>query len=458
MDKYEGAHGRRYRKYQVTAELLCIGDRMRGSIFRPCLDVLPATTLEGALRDKFPRPDRCVFAIGRIVEANREAIIYSPRDRVAGASKVPIQTEYLANVRAEVFIRLNDWTLKFPEQFSMRMGAMRAQGCGWTEWHAADDGIEAGKPVWGTLYSRLPDVPKWREAFGIRNVESPVVGYLPIPERGARTYYQRALLEGSRVLGDAVVVLTEGEDPRPTEPPMQDPMAEVLASLDVPENLSDGSTVLATAASVLARYGYAVARLHLQDKHELEQKSKQPVQLALAALDVLESLEPTRSNAELGAFVLKKLRLIPEWQRRFGKSIRVSSPRLEQPQDEFRDSLRSVVEGIQASAEYRNPRVRVGRSFALDVANAVARFGVDATLTRLEQKEQRWAEQRREGKPVKGQSKENMALVRRALQELQREERIARERNVGRMVVRRALGSDSAGKNDASARGRTPRR
>ncbi|MER3462889.1 MAG: hypothetical protein C4342_07945, partial [Armatimonadota bacterium] len=131
MDKYQKENGRRYRKYGFTSKLLCIGDRMRGSVFRPCLDVLPATTLEGALRDRFPRPDRCVYAIGRFTKMQKDSLVYSPRDRVAGVSKVPIQTEVLADVEAEVYILLNDWTVEYPKQFSMRMGAMRAQGCGW---------------------------------------------------------------------------------------------------------------------------------------------------------------------------------------------------------------------------------------------------------------------------------------------------------------------------------------
>lgn len=452
MDRYETKNGRQYRKYEVTADLLCVGDRMRGSVFRPCLDVLPATTLEGALRERFPRPDRCVFPIGRILEARREALIYSPRDRVAGVSKVPIQTEYLTDVKAVVFIRLNDWTEKFDEEFSMCMGAMRAKGFGWTKWRMAEDKIEAGPPVQGKLYSRIPDVDKWKNAFGVVEVKSPVVGYLPIPERGARTSYQRALFEGSIVCADSVSVLQDDGVAPLNEPEVHDPMAQVLASLEVDTKLRAVSSTLAAAGSVVARYGYGVAELYLQEKLSLAQKDKQWVKCALAALDTLQSLEPTRSNPELGAFVLKKLHLVPEWQKRFGKDV-PGGQRLEPQGDELRDAIRGVVERIQ-SVE----RAQMPRSFVAELANAVGRFGCDATLDRLDKKERHWDEQRREGRRAKGQPKPRMNLARRLLEEIKKEERLATAPNIARLAVRRAFADDSKGQRNRNQPRRKQRR
>jgi len=443
MDKFTAEKGRMYRMYRVTAELLCLGDRVRGSIFRPSLEVLPATTLEGALRSKFPRPDRCVHPIGRILRARKEALVYSPRDRVAGVSKVPIQTELLTDLEAEVYVRLNDWTLKFPERFGMRVGAMRAQGCGWTEWEVVEDEVLAGQPVPGRLYSRVPDSDKWKEAFGIKNVIAARVGYLPIPERGARTFYQRALFEGSAVVADPVVVITERVASAPFEPaPREDLLAPLLAPLlaAMPPPPTDlkGST-LDTAGRVLALYGYSVARLHLKDKEALRAKDGETVQAAVAALDVLETHEPTRSNPELGAFILRKLEALRAWKNLLAeganKAVRM---------DPAADDYRSILE--QARSEIGQETERLGadikRKFAVEIGNAVARYGVEGARKKLDDTVQRWEQRKREGHPAKGQSPENIDLAKRSLEVIASQQLLRQSPNVARLLLRQTLTGD----------------
>lgn len=434
MDKFTAEKERMYRKYRVTAELLCLGDRMRGSIFRPSLEVLPATTLEGALRSKFPRPDRCVHPIGRILRARKEALVYSPRDRVAGVSKVPIQTELLTELEAEVYVRLNDWTLKFPERFGMRVGAMRAQGCGWTEWEVVEDEVPAGQPVPGRLYSRVPDSDKWKEAFGIKNVISARVGYLPIPERGARTFYQRALFEGSAVVADPVVVRPVAS--APFEPaPREDLLAPLLAAMPTPPTDLKGST-LDTAGRVLALYGYSVARLHLKDKEALGAKDKGTVQAAVAALDVLETHEPTRSNPELGAFILRKLEALRAWKNLLAEGVN-EAVRMDPAADDYCSILEQARFEIGQEAERLGADIK--RKFAVEIGDAVARYGVEGARKKLDDTVQRWEQRKREGHPAKGQSPENIDLAKRSLEVIASQEPLRQLPNVARLLLRQTL-------------------
>lgn len=455
MDRFTSENGRMYRKYRVNADLLCLGDRMRGSVFRPCLDVLPATTLEGALRARFPQPDRCVYPIGRIIQARKEALVYSPRDRVAGVSKVPIQAELLTSVEAEVYVLLNDWTVRLPERFELFIGALRAQGCGRTAWEVVEDRIPAGNPVQGALFSRIPDTEKWREAFGITNVHSARLGYLPIPERGARTYYQRALFEGSVVHADAIAVLQEGRVASSVDAkPPTDPLASVLGDI-TQERRGMKDTTLHAAGQVLARYGYAIARLYLEDRRQIKAKDQVTVSAALRALEVLESREPTRSHPELGAFVLRKLEAVMEWKRMFGAD-QPQAAILEPLRDGFGEALQSAGKEMTEAPEFERASIR--GKFAHEIGDAVALYGVEEARRKLKETARRWAERRAQGQPTKGQPEENVAMADRALELLLRREILAQHPNVARLLLRRTLVKQSKTSKNQSNRRRNRRR
>jgi len=205
MDKTILTNGKLYLQYIMESDLLCLGERIRGSVFRPCLDVFTYTGLVGALKARFPCPYRSIQAAGRFLHARRELLVFSPRDRGRETSVVPLEIECLVDVQAHLYVGLNDFTATWPQQFQFRLGAMKSKGFG--ECRVTKLGVvKAGEPRPGRLAMRIPDEPNVLEALGIAKVEAPVLGYLFQPDRGGTGHYVRALFEGSLVVADPILL------------------------------------------------------------------------------------------------------------------------------------------------------------------------------------------------------------------------------------------------------------
>ncbi len=437
MDKFTQENGRRYRKYRMTAQLLCIGDRMRASIFRPCLRVLPGTTLEGALRSQFPNPDRCVYTVGRLIRYKVDSLAYAPRDRALNTSVVPIQTEFLTDVEAEIYILLNDWTVKFPEKFTLRIGAMRAHGFGIAEMEMTKDKIEP-ESKGGYLYTRIPDTTKWKNALGIKNVLSPVYGYLPIPERGAITYYQRSLFENTYLCADDVIL---ADTPQKTEEPItfdRDPIAPILVSLakeNPPQNLP--AHLLNSVADVLAKYGYAIADLFLGDKSTKKTSDEKQVEAIKKHIAFLRTVQPTSNNPTLGASIIKRLNLINEWKDSFQPPADCQEPpRADPTPDPLEKEINSVIESIKKSQAYEQVKKFKGK-FVIALADAYALYGGEKTLQRLNESQQRWRASVRKGQP-----EDVVDLAREIVQTIDSSTLLPSHPQIARLVIR-SLQKDS---------------
>ncbi|MCC6546918.1 hypothetical protein IT570_07090 [Candidatus Sumerlaeota bacterium] len=186
-----------------------MGERMRANAYRPCLSVLTAPALTGALKARFPHPTRPIFAGGYLLDEPDTNVLrlftYSPRDRAGGSSVLPISTEFLECVRARIFVRRNDFTSTWPAEFRLSLGAHKTKGFGACRLTLERSEPQHEMPVAGRLDFRLPDNDAWRQAFGIREVHHPVFGYLFKPERGGTGHYVRGLFEGTRVVGDPIL-------------------------------------------------------------------------------------------------------------------------------------------------------------------------------------------------------------------------------------------------------------
>jgi len=77
-------------EYSIHADALYIGERMKGSIFKPCIKTIPFSQISGALNTKFGRTDfKAVGILNEDAEFNRiDYLTYSPRDRNSGISKI----------------------------------------------------------------------------------------------------------------------------------------------------------------------------------------------------------------------------------------------------------------------------------------------------------------------------------------------------------------------------------
>jgi hypothetical protein len=214
MDK-TSTERQEFLRYRLQADTLCLGERIRGSLFRPCLDVLTYTALVGALKARFPQPFRTIHAVGSFTRdpgdptVNQgEILSFSPRDRGCEVSVVPLEIEYIANVRAEVFVLHNDFTTTWPHQFTMRLGAMKSKGFGHCRM-ALDGTVPRSNPRPGILVSRLPEDQSVLDVFSVRKVLSPVCGYLFRPESGGTGHYARSLFEGTSLVADPIILQSQ---------------------------------------------------------------------------------------------------------------------------------------------------------------------------------------------------------------------------------------------------------
>lgn len=208
-------------EYELTSQALCMGERIKVGIFRPCVKTIPYSQITGALRNKFGLSD--LYAVGYLVEDRdcnvADYFIYSPRDRVLDTSKIPLQVEYLSNVKGKVLVVKNTLTEGLPDDFTVALGALRSKGfgmCRMRRLKLLGDGDEEMQPPKRpehhkdyVLNVRLPERPQIaKELFKIQNVFKPVYGYLfePDKERPYTGQYVRALFEGSIVIGPKILL------------------------------------------------------------------------------------------------------------------------------------------------------------------------------------------------------------------------------------------------------------
>lgn len=190
-----------FREYCLTADSLYLGERPKGEIFKPCIRTIPFSQITGALNSRFARTDfKAVGCLIDQIKANRDCfLIYSPRERVADHSKVPLQVHFLTNVVGTVFIVGNEASQKLDKEFDILMGGMRSRGFGRCKLTYFRD-IDDRKIVQGELKTRLP--VSELNTFGIIETIMPRYGYLWRPEPKTLTgCYVISLFEGSIIKG-----------------------------------------------------------------------------------------------------------------------------------------------------------------------------------------------------------------------------------------------------------------
>lgn len=166
----------RLHTYRLEADTLCLGERIKGGLHRPCSRSLRYSTITPALRQRFGMPN--LHAVGVFIENGESPsyLVYSPTDRVMGVAKIPLTLEYLTNVEGLVFMVCD---AEPPTgKFSLMLGAYRSKGFGRTTLtylpQVSEYSIRPGK-----LGVRLP--LDTAQIFGIEIIR-PVYGYLWRPD------------------------------------------------------------------------------------------------------------------------------------------------------------------------------------------------------------------------------------------------------------------------------------
>ncbi|MBM4053092.1 MAG: hypothetical protein FJ264_00165 [Planctomycetes bacterium] len=201
----------KYIKYELTSDILCIGERVKKGTYKPCIKTIPFSTITGALRDTFNFPG--IYALGKLdsdylknIDQYRQIHIYSPRYVFEDVSKVPLQIEFITDVKALVYVFLKDMMpehfieKKENQNFDITMGAFKSKGFGKCHLHFTEI-IENPEIKLGTLQSRIPETANCMEYFGIKSIKKYVYGYLFEPTTKISGKYIKSLFEGSVIEG-----------------------------------------------------------------------------------------------------------------------------------------------------------------------------------------------------------------------------------------------------------------
>lgn len=186
-----------------------MGERLKAGIFKPCVETIPYSQITGALKAKYGR-DKNIHVVGYLINNpdfnNKDYYIYSPRDKVVGTSKMPLQIEYLYNVSGRVFILINEDTRELEDYFVIFMGAMKSKGFGRCELHRTKiwkKGEYEAKRFKGVLNVRIPLEQIQNFGFTKKDIKTPVYGYLFKPVDPPSLFggeYVLSLFEGSEVV------------------------------------------------------------------------------------------------------------------------------------------------------------------------------------------------------------------------------------------------------------------
>ena len=202
----------------LDIESIIIGEQFKGGTFRPCLETIPSSTIEGAFFYHFGVH---LPAVGMFVDKTYEMqeFTYSVRDKSLNISKLPIMTNYLAPakkngceyIRAKIFLPY-DTAQPYQEQLAQAtffMGALKNKGFGKCQVTAlAKRDVEI---MQGILNVKIFE--EECSAFGIKKVIAPKYGYLfkldEEPENPGKGVYKRTLLSGSVVNAPKVLLQRE---------------------------------------------------------------------------------------------------------------------------------------------------------------------------------------------------------------------------------------------------------
>jgi hypothetical protein len=190
-------------EYTLESKSLILGERVKGSIFRPSCKTLRWSTITMALRKMFGFQN--VHAVGVLDNYNVSYFVYSPAERITRVSKIPLQVEVLTNVVGRVYI-VKENNLDLPKEFEICLGALISKGFGRCKLKFKEE-IKNVDTYRGILLTRIP--LKYLEKFLIKKIIYPVYGYLFEPTSETSGVYIKSVFEGSEVVGPKFLLKQE---------------------------------------------------------------------------------------------------------------------------------------------------------------------------------------------------------------------------------------------------------
>ncbi len=313
-------------EYLLESPAMILGERFKGGVFRPSSKVLRYSQITGALRAELGI--QYIHAVGIIERFNVDFFVYSPQDKVAGRSKIPLIAEVLTDVRARVYVAS---PIDLPEELFLRIGALATKGFG--ESHlklvrvieaselrksigeASRILSEGGIPE---LATRLPFREEvYKGLFGIRKIIKPIYCYMFYPTSPTTGYYELSLKEGSVVIGPSILICKPGEILHVRWGMSSiDSLVERIARDRRLGSLQFSSRELNDLAEIYEKYGYTVAEIYLRRKIERARNNQERYKLQML-LNILSLIEDSRIPRQIGAYIIRNLDIIARMRRRY---------------------------------------------------------------------------------------------------------------------------------------------
>lgn len=199
--------------FELKTQGIAIGERVKGGVFRPCIETIPTSTLKGAFRIHFGLED--AVAIGFFKEGTYEksTFTYAPFDTLLRTAKLPVTLEYLkpgrnsSVIHADIYVpknrELEVLTRSVPTEIFL--GALKSKGFGRCQIRYVDE-VEPDIKV-GYLKGRL--LEEECRVFGISKIIKSCYGYLFYPISPITGIYKKALFEGSVIEGPEILIEKE---------------------------------------------------------------------------------------------------------------------------------------------------------------------------------------------------------------------------------------------------------
>lgn len=196
----------------LEIESVIIGERFKGGVFRPCLNILPSSTIKGALFHFFGINSP---AVGFFIEDTYQfdEISYSIHDKALHSAKMPLFSSYLkpkyksTKIQAQIYLPINEQSKKLREYKgeSIQIGALKSKGFGKSKIIDIEE-INSEIKQGNLKVSIFEDETEYYKI----NQISPIFGFLFKPDIfRINGEYIRALQPGSIVNAPSVIIKEE---------------------------------------------------------------------------------------------------------------------------------------------------------------------------------------------------------------------------------------------------------
>jgi hypothetical protein len=189
-------------EYSLKADLLCLGERIKGGVYRPSAKTIPYSQIRGAIQRNLGLIVHAVGVIDGLEAINHLTV--GPKGRLTDTVRLPIKIMYLEGVKGRIFMIDEDNLSGLEDNVVLHMGGARTKGIG--KCYLSNRKryeVKEEDFAYGFLRTRIPiDVASW---FGI-TVLKERLGYLFVPEDEETGKYVLSYFEGSKIKGPKFLI------------------------------------------------------------------------------------------------------------------------------------------------------------------------------------------------------------------------------------------------------------